>query len=248
LQALFLPDRRAVQFAIKTLIGGGVALWLAFGARGANSGIQDAENLAWKLAAVLKGEAGASLIESYERERMQAADENIAHSTRSTDFIAPHSKAERNLRNAVLALAPQVDFARRMINSGRLSVATVYDTPLSTPDADVFGGSARLGAPAPDLPVRGRDGGDSHLLQSIPGEFTLVTMQNGAVPQLPAGVRHIAVGDDLTDADGLFAQRFDATPGAAYLFRPDQHLCARWRHADHAKIAAARDRALGKCA
>ena len=217
-----------------------------FGARGANSGIQDAENLAWKLAAVLKGEAGASLIESYERERMQAADENIAHSTRSTDFIAPHSKAERNLRNAVLALAPQVDFARRMINSGRLSVATVYDTPLSTPDADVFGGSAQLGAPAPDLPVRGRDGGDSHLLQSIPGEFTLVTMQNGAAPQLPAGVRHIAVGDDLTDADGLFAQRFDATPGAAYLFRPDQHLCARWRHADSAKIAAARDRALGK--
>jgi 3-(3-hydroxy-phenyl)propionate hydroxylase len=217
-----------------------------FGARGANSGIQDAENLAWKLAAVLKGEAGASLIESYERERMQAADENIAHSTRSTDFIAPHSKAERNLRNAVLALAPQVDFARRMINSGRLSVATVYDTPLSTPDADVFGGSAQLGAPAPDLPVRGRDGGGSHLLQNIPGEFTLVTMQNGAVPQLPAGVRHIAVGDDLTDADGLFAQRFDATPGAAYLFRPDQHLCARWRHADSAKIAAARDRALGK--
>jgi 3-(3-hydroxy-phenyl)propionate hydroxylase len=50
-----------------------------FGARGANSGIQDAENLAWKLAAVLKGEAGPSLIDSYERERMQAADENIAH-------------------------------------------------------------------------------------------------------------------------------------------------------------------------
>jgi 3-(3-hydroxy-phenyl)propionate hydroxylase len=59
-------------------------------------------------------------------------------------------------------------------------------------------------------------------------------------------VRHVAVGDDLADAEGLFAQRFDATPGAAYLFRPDQHLCARWRHADGAKIAAARDRALGK--
>ena len=68
-----------------------------FGARGANSGIQDAENLAWKLAAVLKGEAGPALIDSYERERMQAADENIAHSTRSTDFIAPHTPAERKL-------------------------------------------------------------------------------------------------------------------------------------------------------
>jgi 3-(3-hydroxy-phenyl)propionate hydroxylase len=150
------------------------------------------------------------------------------------------------LRNAVLALAPQADFARRMINSGRLSVATVYDSPLTTPDEDVFGGSARLGAPAPDLPVRTPDGADSHLLQNIPGEFTLLTMKNGAVPPLPAGVRHIAVGDDVSDTEGLFAQRFDATPGAAYLFRPDQHLCARWRHADAGQIAAARDRALGK--
>jgi 3-(3-hydroxy-phenyl)propionate hydroxylase len=59
-----------------------------FGARGGNSGIQDAENLAWKLAAVLRGEAPATLIDSYDRERVQAADENIGHSTRSTDFIA----------------------------------------------------------------------------------------------------------------------------------------------------------------
>jgi len=217
-----------------------------FGARGANSGIQDAENLAWKLAAVLKGEAGPALIDSYERERIQAADENIAHSTRSTDFIAPHTKAERNLRNAVLALAPRADFAQRMINSGRLSVATVYDSPLTTPDEETFAGSARLGAPAPDCPVRRRDGGASHLLQSVPGEFTLLTMRNGAVPPLPAGVRHVAVGEDVVDSDGLFAERFDATPGAAYLLRPDQHLCARWRHVDGAKIAAARDRALGK--
>src|ERR1700719_2564898 len=64
-----------------------------FGARGANSGVQDAENIAWKLAAVLRGEAGFGLLASYETERVQAADENIAHSTRSTDFIAPHSAA-----------------------------------------------------------------------------------------------------------------------------------------------------------
>jgi 3-(3-hydroxy-phenyl)propionate hydroxylase len=217
-----------------------------FGARGANSGIQDAENLAWKLAAVLKGEAGPALIESYERERIQAADENIAHSTRSTDFIAPHTPAERNLRNAVLALAPQAPFARRMINSGRLSVATVYDSPLSTPDESEFAGSARLGAPAPDCPVRRRDGADSHLLDNIPGEFTLLTMKNGAVPPLPEGVRHICIGDDIADSEGVFAQRFDATPSAAFLLRPDQHLVARWRHVDVAKVVAARDRALGK--
>lgn len=217
-----------------------------FGARGANSGIQDAENLAWKLAAVLKGEASPSLIDTYEQERMQAADENIGHSTRSTDFIAPHSQAERKLRNAVLALARKADFARRMINSGRLSVATVHDSRLSTPDADVFGGSVRLGAPVPDAPVRTKDGRAGQLLEMIPGEFTLLYVKDGQVPSAPEGVRLSVIGEDLIDADGVLAERFDATPGAAYLLRPDQHLCARWRSFDRSKVEAARARALGR--
>jgi 3-(3-hydroxy-phenyl)propionate hydroxylase len=217
-----------------------------FGARGANSGIQDAENLAWKLAAVLKGDGGPALIDSYESERMQAADENIAHSTRSTDFIAPHSAAERSLRNAVLALASQTEFARRMINSGRLSVATIYDTPLSTPDEDTFAGSAKLGAPAPDAPMRSSDGGNGYLLQNIAGEFTLLYVKDGALPTVPQGVRAITVGDDLIDSESRFAERFDATPGAAYLLRPDQHLCARWRKFDASRVALARSRALGR--
>ena len=217
-----------------------------FGARGANSGIQDAENLAWKLAAVIKGEAGHALIDSYEQERMQAADENIAHSTRSTDFIAPHSQAERNLRDAVLDLASRCDFARRMINSGRLSVATVYDSALSTPDVDAFGGSARLGAPVPDVPIRTQDGRSRHLVESIPGEFTLLYVKDGAMPAIPDGIHLTIVGEDIIDTDGLFAERFDATPGAAYLLRPDQHLCARWRSFDRNKIEAARGRTLGR--
>jgi 3-(3-hydroxy-phenyl)propionate hydroxylase len=218
-----------------------------FGARGANSGIQDAENLAWKLAAVFKGEAGPGLIESYERERTQAADENISHSTRSTDFIAPHTPAERALRNAVLDLAPKADFARRMINSGRLSVATVYDTPLSTPDQDVFKGSARLGAPLPDAPVR-TNGHDGYLLENIPGEFTLLYVKDGAPPKLPAGIRLATIGEDIVDKDGTLARRLDLTPGAALLLRPDQHLCARWRYVDAVKVASARDRAMGRTA
>jgi 3-(3-hydroxy-phenyl)propionate hydroxylase len=217
-----------------------------FGARGANSGIQDAENLAWKLAAVIKGEAGSPLIDSYERERIQAADENIGHSTRSTDFIAPHSDAERRLRNAVLALAPKAEFARRMINSGRLSVATVYDTPLSTADEDTFAGAAQLGAPLPDAPVRTRDGHDGHLTESIPGAFTLLYVKDGAVPDAPAGIRITCIGEDVLDTTGLLARRLDATPGAAYLLRPDQHLCARWRSYDRDKVEAARGRALGR--
>ncbi len=215
-----------------------------FGARGGNSGVQDAENLAWKLAAMLAGKAGPGLLASYEQERIQAADENIGHSTRSTDFIAPHSDAERNLRNAVLALAPQCEFARRMVNSGRLSVATLYDTPLSTPDEDAFSGTARLGAPAPDLPVHAPDG-DRHLIERLSDGFELLYMKGDARPAPPDGIKLTVIGEDLIDSAGLFARRFDATPGAAYLLRPDQHLCARWRKFDFEKVKAARERALG---
>ncbi len=218
-----------------------------FGARGANSGIQDAENLAWKLAAVINGEGGDALIASYDLERIQAADENIGHSTRSTDFMSPHSRAERRLRDAVLALAPKAEFARRMVNSGRLSLPTVYDSPLTTPDAAPFGGAAKLGAPLPDAPLTRPDRTKTHLVENLAGAFELIYVDGAdaaARPQPPDGIKLTVIGEDLFDPEGLFAQRLDATPGAAYLVRPDQHLCARWRRFDAEAVARAHQRAL----
>ena len=222
-----------------------------FGARGANSGIQDAENIAWKLAALLKGEGGIALIASYDIERIQAADENIGHSTRSTDFMSPHSNPERRLRDAVLALAPKAEFARRMINSGRLSLPTVYDTLLSTPDTSPFAGTAKLGAPVPDAPLERADGSRTHLLENLRGKFELIHVKNGAVaagktPRAPDGIALTVIGEDFLDRDGLFERRFDATPGATYLVRPDQHLCARWRTFDVAAVTRAHQRALSR--
>jgi 3-(3-hydroxy-phenyl)propionate hydroxylase len=217
-----------------------------FGARGANSGVEDAENLAWKLVAVLRGEGGEQLIESYDFERMQAADENIGHSTRSTDFIAPRSPAERTLRNAVLSLAPHADFARRMVNSGRLSVASIYDTPLSTPDEESFVGSAQLGGPAIDAAMKAADGSACHLVEKLSDGFELLYVANGAPPMVPDGIRLTVIGRDLLDARGDFTTRFDARPGTGYLLRPDQHICARWRQPTADKVGAARDRALAR--
>jgi 3-(3-hydroxy-phenyl)propionate hydroxylase len=222
-----------------------------FGARGANSGIQDAENLAWKLAALLKGEGGGALIASYDLERIAAADENIGHSTRSTDFMSPHSSAERRLRDAVLALAPKAEFARRMVNSGRLSLPTVYETPLSTADTAPFAGTAKLGAPVPDAPLARPDGSATHLVENLRGDFELIYVKNGdagngETPSAPDGVTLAVIGEDFFDREGKFMQRFDATPGATYLVRPDQHLCARWRSFDAAAVTRAHARALAR--
>lgn len=217
-----------------------------FGARGANSGVQDAENLAWKLALVLAGEAPESLIETYHTERSAAADENIGHSTRSTDFISPRSPFERSLRNAVLDLAREQPFARRMVNSGRLSVATVYDSPLSTPDTDAFAGSAHLGAPLPDCPMRTAKGEDTHLLNAIGDGFTVLYVRDGGRPNSVEGASLCVVGDDVLDSQGLFQRRMDATPGSTYVVRPDQHLAARFRSFDADRVAAAIARASGR--
>jgi 3-(3-hydroxy-phenyl)propionate hydroxylase len=218
-----------------------------FGARGANSGIQDAENLAWKLAAVLRGQASEALIDSYEVERIQAADENIGHSTRSTEFMSPHSNAELRLRDAVLELAPKAEFARRMVNSGRLSLPTVYDSPLSTADAEPFAGTARLGAPLPDAPLVRRDGTPVHFLECVRGGFQVIYVNGtGARPPSIEGVAMMVIGEDVIDREGVFTQRLDAKPGSTYLVRPDQHLCARWRTFDQSALAAARRRALAQ--
>src|SRR4051794_40064376 len=107
-----------------------------FGARGANSGLEDAENLAWKLDRVLRHRSPEALLDSYHVERSAAADENIRESTRSTDFMAPGSRQEARLRKAVLSLARETEFGKRMINGGRLSVPSIYDSPLSSADCD----------------------------------------------------------------------------------------------------------------
>ncbi len=103
-----------------------------FGARGGNSGIQDADNLSWKLALVLTGGAGDGLLNSYHHERREAAQTNITITARTNRFLTPRSRAEHFLRNAVIDLARTQPFARALVNTGRLSVASTYtNSPLN---------------------------------------------------------------------------------------------------------------------
>ena len=239
-----------------------------FGARGANSGVQDADNLGWKLARVIRGESPATLLDSYDSERSAAADENIRHSTRSTDFITPKSPMSRLYRDAVLDLARHHPFARQWINSGRLSVASVLDaSPLSTPDAQFSHSPSAMvaGAVAADAPLAASDGGGRWLIDCLGGRFVLLVFDTAVAPddarqlhdEQDCDVVLIATGTTvgaaicdadarvLVDVEGHAARRYDARPGTCYLVRPDQHICARWRAFDLAAITAAIGRAIG---
>jgi 3-(3-hydroxy-phenyl)propionate hydroxylase len=243
--------RRLARFVHDRVIFAGDAAHLVspFGARGANSGIQDAENLAWKLAAVIERRAPTGLIATYHHERSEAADENIANSTRATDFIAPRSHSEKVLRDATLALAGVADFAKRLVNSGRLSMPTAYAaSPLSTPDRDVWTGGPMAGAPIVDCPLVAPDGRLTFLSEALGAGFTLVATTDAMPPSHPEGVTALMIGGagGWQDVEGQFAKRFDATTGAAYLVRPDTHVAARWRRPDAAALAAALDRAHGR--
>lgn len=239
-----------------------------FGARGANSGVQDADNLAWKLARVIQGRSPETLLNTYAHERERAADENILNSSRSTDFITPKSQISQLFRDTVLKLAKQHGFARRLVNSGRLSLPTFYtDSALNTAETDNFSALLPLGAVAPDAPIT-VNGQSGWWLTRLRGNFTLVFF----CTQTAASTRHVKALEELQaqnqeldvvlvlapqlaaptaaltwvhDTEGLLAQRYDAHQNTTYLIRPDQHLAARWRELAPEAVLQALARATG---
>ncbi|MBN9079286.1 MAG: FAD-dependent oxidoreductase [Rhizobiales bacterium 65-79] len=224
-----------------------------FGARGGNGGIQDIDNLAWKLALVLADEAPESLIATYDEERVFGADENSLNSARATSFMTPKSRMERLFRDSVLHLAREHDFARRLVNSGRLSKPCSLAGFSLQSDAEGEGGVAP-GAAMPDAPVG--NGKSGWLLNHVGGRFALMAVEAELPEQTPEGVERLVLTRDpgrrrrvnadriLLDTEGLATARYGV--GMVYLVRPDQHIAARFRDAAPAKIIAALARARGR--
>jgi 3-(3-hydroxy-phenyl)propionate hydroxylase len=254
--------RRLARFVHDRVIFAGDAAHLVspFGARGANGGVQDIDNLCWKLALVLAGTAPRSLLASYDAERGLAADENIRHSTRSTEFITPKSTTSRAFREAVLELARDHRFARAYVNSGRLSLPSVLrDSPLHENSAASTAGSLSIpGSPAVNVPVA-VDGRREWLLRHLGGDFNLVLFEpagaaaayTSSLP-VPVTIWHVvphagtASSDhQLVDVDGKLGAAYAAQPGDWLLFRPDQHLAARGRGCEPGALRASIARCLG---
>jgi 3-(3-hydroxy-phenyl)propionate hydroxylase len=261
--------RRVPNFRVgRVLFAGDAAHQLSpfGGGRGGNSAIQDVDNLAWKLAYVVEGKAGQRLIDSYHDERAPVADENMQLSRRAAEFLNPSSAHSLAVRNAVLALAPRHPFAKVLINTGRLSVApNLRGSWLLTPDTDSWDaalapGNAAIDAPADEsgwlieylsgafalmVYAQDRDQLDADMIAALEG---LASDPIPVEPLIVLGQAGRSAGKlpTLHDRAGLIRKRYDLSPGAAYLFRPDQHVCARWRTWSADAIRAAVQRGLGQ--
>ena len=154
------------------------------------------------------------------------------------------------MRQTVLRLAKEADFAKRMVNGGRLSTPSTYDTLLSTGDVDQWHAGPRPGAHMIDAPLTAASGEGTYLtdaFKSAGGNFVL--LQSGGDANLDvSGCHPIRIGSDmpLRDSAGLFAKRYDASNGAAYLLRPDGYVAARFKHPTTPAVQAAIARATAR--
>ncbi|UUC91366.1 FAD-dependent monooxygenase [Comamonas sp. C11] len=262
-RALTLPDyvHGRVIFA-----GDAAHMLPIFGVRGANTGFQDAQGLGWRLALVAKGAASAALLQSYSSERVGAAREIVEEAGKSTRFMAPPSRGFRLLRDAVLSLSLSQPFVGPLYHWRTSRPHEYGNSPLNSMGDDnlLFKAGPAHGAP----PLNVRFAPDSYLLDHLGGGFDLLYFTSGKaiaaeLQAVVAGVRarSIAVrliavsghaasaieGADLVldDSEGRCRARYGVmADGAAYLLRPDQHVCARWMALDANRLQAAFKAAL----
>ncbi|MCW5629439.1 MAG: FAD-dependent monooxygenase [Rhodoferax sp.] len=219
-----------------------------FGVRGLNSGFDDGDNLCWKLAAVIQGQGGDALLDSYDTERLQAFHENAANAMRSTEFMSPPNRGFELMREAALSLAVRHRGIARLVNPRQTQAIHYVNSPLSTPSSS-FAHGPEAGAPLIDAPVRdgmhltdllARDGGFTALVFGDPaGSDALAgNLRAGNQGGMPCHCVSLPLDDDA-DTGRRLATLYDARPGTVYLVRPDGHVCGRWRSPDAATVRSA---------
>jgi 3-(3-hydroxy-phenyl)propionate hydroxylase len=219
-----------------------------FGARGGNTGIQDAFNLAWKLALVAAGRAPERLLDTYNAERHAAAAENLQVTSRTERFLAPHSRAEHCLRRAAIDLARAHAFARPLINTGRMSVANAYPPSSALPQG---------GRSVQNVAIALPDGARSTLVElaaRVGTAFIGILYAPTRGHATPAFAWLEATGlpfrfftcgpGGLGDPDGRLKAALGVEPGSFALIRPDLYLAGCIPDAKPAQADALLRRAL----
>lgn len=212
-----------------------------FGVRGLNSGLDDAGNLAWKLARVVQGQSPPRLLDSYSVERVHAARENMAYGAKSTEFMAPPNFAFALMREAALRLAVSEPAVRSLVNPRQSTPIAYAGSPLNQPGNRGAGAWADADLSAPGMPAPEAllaDG--SHLSRQFGNGFVCLVFADALpadVQALPAlGVRPFLVPRQAVQA----WQRYGLGRHDGWvLVRPDAYVMARWRHSDSAMVAAA---------
>lgn len=185
-----------------------------YGSRGMNSGIQDADNLAWKLALVLRGEADEALLETYHVERYAAAKENLAVTEATIRFMVPPNALLRFARSVLLRLSRPLKSVRGKVNSGRMAEPYVYD---DSPIVD-RGTHPLLGHFAPDGWVT-IDGRPERIRRLLGDGFVVLCF--GTEPE-DGPVRHVVVPDE----DDALRAAYHVERPVSLLVRPDGHIAA----------------------
>jgi 2-polyprenyl-6-methoxyphenol hydroxylase-like FAD-dependent oxidoreductase len=208
-------QRRVPRMRVgRVLLAGDAAHVMSpFGARGLNSGIADADNLAWKIALDRRGLAGPGLLDSYDTERGAAADENLRVTGNTMRFLVPQTEEDHARRLDVLTRAITDESARAEIDSGRLAAPYSYvDSPLTT-----SGGAL---CPDAQLTMQGRR------LREL-GTFLVLT--NWCDWQPADEWERAVVGDVIPldqEEDTVLADALGLNPRQVLVVRPDGHVAA----------------------
>jgi putative polyketide hydroxylase len=208
------------------LAGDAAHIMPPWGGFGANTGIQDAHNLAWKLAAVLAGHAGPALLETYDAERRPLA--------RAVSEIAGSMNDERGLMTTPKRSGLRLMWTMRKVFPYLLmgygySSAAVALEPGPRPGPGTKELRGRPGTRAPHVWIE-RDGARISTLDLLGRGFVLFAGRNGA-PWLDAARRAasalsmqidtLRIDTDVRDIDGTWHRAFGITPEGALLVRPD---------------------------
>lgn len=210
-----------------------------FGGRGVNHGYEDAHNLAWKLAFVVKGLAREELLDTYTHERREAILHTLADLTKTTLFITTPSPGLALVREAVLSLSLSENFVGELFDPYASKPYEPTDSILNaTPERDSeFCESCRPGALAPDMVIAP----NGQRLYDLLGPCFTVLQFDEQVPAVACSVSDQALSCEAgglpvqmvkLPTNGVAADLFDARPGTSYLIRPDNRIAGRWRRPD----------------